>query len=231
MLKCLNEEDTLRVREIQEMSGLADFDLRSQLRHFQQRHGRLPELDELKGSNSEPYLRDHYLQIGHGSSTVDKLLSITKTQSVDEAIVALNDKFRDLEIRVNVLNKKEQDPKKQKYYISVEKRPTVYVNPVEHTGYEIDESLNNRQVITEVVDKLQSLYGIQIKPITSAEIRMGNFPSGSEKAKGFVYNGDIYINSDTATADTKVHELLHVIFGSVKMQNRMLYDNLMQMAP
>ena len=58
MLNCIDPKDTLKVQDLQVKSGLSDFSLRSQLRHYTTKHnGRMAQLDELDGANSEPYLR------------------------------------------------------------------------------------------------------------------------------------------------------------------------------
>lgn len=81
--------------------------------------------------------------------------------------------------------------------------------------------------------ELANLYGIQIIEVTNDDIH--NNPElktlvDVDKAHGFIYKGNIYINKSNNSPDTKLHEMLHLIFGSVKYQNRLLYDNLMQLA-
>ena len=83
------------------------------------------------------------------------------------------------------------------------------------------------------LDKLADLYGIQIIEVTNDDIH--NDPElknlvDVDKVHGFIYKGNIYINKSNNSPDTKLHEMLHLIFGSVKYQNRLLYDNLMQLA-
>jgi hypothetical protein len=42
-------------------------------------------------------------------------------------------------------------------------------------------------------------------------------------AKGFILNGEVYINTDNCTIDTKVHELMHLFLGSIRMIDPKLY--------
>ena len=94
------------------------------------------------------------------------------------------------------------------------------------------ENVNSFAFFNEIIDKLQTLYGINIIPITNAELSRDKWASitGTKGVKSFIYNGNIYINTDIATVDSPVHEFLHLLFGSMKYQNRALYDQLVGQA-
>lgn len=94
------------------------------------------------------------------------------------------------------------------------------------------ENVNSFAFFNEIIDKLQTLYGINIIPITNAELSQDRWASitGTKGVKSFIYNGNIYINTDIATVDSPVHEFLHLLFGSMKYQNRALYDQLVGQA-
>ena len=94
------------------------------------------------------------------------------------------------------------------------------------------ENVNSFAFFNEIIDKLQTLYGINIIPITNAELSQDRWSSitGTKGVKSFIYNGNIYINTDIATVDSPVHEFLHLLFGSMKYQNRALYDQLVGQA-
>ena len=94
------------------------------------------------------------------------------------------------------------------------------------------ENVNSFAFFNEIIDKLQTLYGINIIPITNAELSQDRWASitGTKGVKSFIYNGNIYINTDIATVDSPVHEFLHLLFGSMKYQNRTLYDQLVGQA-
>lgn len=94
------------------------------------------------------------------------------------------------------------------------------------------ENVNSFTFFNEIIDKLQTLYGINIIPITNAELSQDRWASitGTKGIKSFIYNGNIYINTDIATVDSPVHEFLHLLFGSMKYQNRALYDQLVGQA-
>ena len=94
------------------------------------------------------------------------------------------------------------------------------------------ENVNSFAFFNEIIDKLQTLYGINIIPITNAELSQDRWASitGTKGVKSFIYNGNIYINTDIATVDSPVHEFLHLLFGSMKYQNRALYNTLVGQA-
>ena len=94
------------------------------------------------------------------------------------------------------------------------------------------ENVNSFAFFNEIIDKLQTLYGINIIPITNAELSQDRWASitGTKGIKSFIYNGNIYINIDIATVDSPVHEFLHLLFGSMKYQNRALYNTLVGQA-
>lgn len=230
MLNCIDPKDTLKVQDLQGKSGLSDFSLRSQLRHYTTKHnGRMPQLDELDGANSEPYLRGkEYLNIDRGKSgKVQDLLDKTGTSSFRDAINYLNNTFRDLEITGHQLNK-------DRYFITVQHRPQVVDTITDFSKITPDYNVNNSELVNSTLQKLADLYGIQIHSITNEQIaqdpELSKIPN-LQTVKGFIRNGDIYINESNASIDTKLHEMLHLIFGSVKYQNRELYDNLISMAP
>ena len=226
MLNCINPADSQRVQDLQKKSGLSDFSLKSQIRHYTTRHNnRLPELDELVGANSEPYLREQ-LKLAKGKSgKILDLLNFTHTKSFKDAIIQLNNIYRDLEITGEKFNISD-------YSLKIKHRPTVQeYNSTDKNVITVTKE--DRNFMDATLDKLADLYGIQIIEVTNDDIH--NDPElktlvDIDKAHGFIYKGNIYINKSNNSPDTKLHEMLHLIFGSVKYQNRLLYDNLMQLA-
>jgi hypothetical protein len=54
-MKCLNR-NTLEYLVLEEVSDIHGFELESTVRHYLNKYGRYPELDEIPGANSEPHL-------------------------------------------------------------------------------------------------------------------------------------------------------------------------------
>ncbi len=226
MLNCINPELNQKVHDLQKKSGLSDFPLRSQIRHYLTNHnGRLPELDELKGANSEPYLyKDLNLPKG-GSADIKTLLEKTGAQTFSDAIISLNNTYRDLEIEGHELNN-------DTYYLKVRHRPTVDSSMLGvFDDAQVSPNVNvvdDHTLIVQTVNKLASLYGITIH-----RVKEDKLPQGSKKGtvRGYIQNGEVYIVEGNNGVDTKLHEMMHLILGSVKFQNPSLYYNLVAMAP
>jgi hypothetical protein len=49
-------------------------------------------------------------------------------------------------------------------------------------------------------------------------------------SKSFILNNNIYVNTDLATLDSPIHEILHLLLGSIKFQNPDLYTDLVKVA-
>lgn len=84
-------------------------------------------------------------------------------------------------------------------------------------------------LLRDVTDKLRNLYGIQINLVTTEELKSEQFKgviANPHLTKGFILDGQIYINADTASLDTPIHELLHMFLGGIKYSNPTLYFKL-----
>lgn len=93
-----------------------------------------------------------------------------------------------------------------------------------------DGEVNSFHYFNEIIDKLNTLYGINVIPITNQELKDSDLGKIAGNAKAFIYNGDIYVNVDIATVDSPVHEFLHILFGSLKYSNRELYNQIVSQA-
>lgn len=226
MLNCIDPILNLKVHDLQRKSGLSDFPLRSQIRHYLTNHeNRLPELDELQGADSEPYLRKDLNLPKGGSADIKTLYEKTGTETFSDAIISLNNTYRDLEIEGHQLND-------DKYYVKIRHRPTVdsallgiFGKPEVHPEINV---VNDHRLIVQTLDKLSNLYGIAIH-----QIKRNNIPQNiqnRQNVRGYISNGEIYIVSDNCGVDTALHEMMHLILGSVKFQNPSLYYNLVGMA-
>ena len=57
MAICINK-NSVQYQSLKNRAGIPEFILEAVSRDFMEKYGRLPHLDELPNSNSEPYLRD-----------------------------------------------------------------------------------------------------------------------------------------------------------------------------
>lgn len=210
---------------LQKMSGISEFNLDSFLSTFYEENQRFPELDEVPNVNSEKYLNTALNVKGKTLKTIktEDLLNYTGVSSVQEANIILNNQYRDLEIKITQLN--------EKSLIEVNHRPSKYkLNDINKDINPLDEKTKQDQkfIITKLLIKLSNLYGINIIPISNAEIqeKFNNIIPNAQITNGFVYNGNIYINVDVANVDTPIHEMLHIFIGGIKYQDPNLYYEL-----
>ena len=223
MLSCLIP--SLEVQTLQKESGLSDFDFEAQVRSFLDEHGRLPYLDELRGANSEPYIKEILKLNGNNVTSIQNILETTGTSTLEEATIQLNDKYRDKEVDII--------PMKEYAVVMIYDRPSVD-RDISTDKYYQDKVINNTVFINQTIDRLAKVMGIQIIPMDTYELDQfiqskGDIP-GASTAKGFVYEGNIYINTDVATAETALHEMLHLILGSVKHTDPKLYASVVRKA-
>lgn len=106
----------MEYQTLKERSGISDFMLEAICRDFLDKYDRFPYLDEIIGSNSDPYLRK-VLQIDiYNGTSIQNLLSVTGTDTVEDANIVLNDQYRDVEVEITPLNKDA--------IVEITKRPT-----------------------------------------------------------------------------------------------------------
>lgn len=221
MLTCINK-NSVEYQALKKKSGISEFILESVCRNYLDKYNRLPYLDELPGSNSEPYVRDILKVKENNSATIDNILQYTSAASIEEANAKLNDQFRDLEISIT--------PIINEAFIDINHRPTED-NFLEIPKKEIG-SVNNVLVFTEALNKLSKSYGINFKVVTNEELSSGKWNQipNINTVKGFIYKGDIYINIDKADVSTPIHEMMHLLVGSIRFQSPNLYQELINLA-
>lgn len=222
MASCINI-NSVEYQTLKAKSGLSDFELKAECRPFLDKYGRFPYLDELPNSNSEPYLKES-IEMTDTSAKIDKILEVTGAESIEEANVILNDQHRDLEI--------ELIPLRKTAHIEVKHRPSVY-NTEELEMVEFDDNINSHVLLNQTIDKLSKLYGINIIPISTSELMSEEWKDKVPDAKNtsaFIYNGNMYINTEVASIDAPLHEMTHLFFGSIRFTNPELYSSLLQYA-
>ena len=222
MLNCINK-NSKEFRNLVEMSGLSEFYIESYSRKYLDELGRFPYLDEIPNSNSEPYVQKKLKMKGRFGS-VSELLKYTGASNVNDAVIALNNIHRDLEIRAVQVSE-------DSVIINIEHKPEMYSET-----FEPQTKINNNHssiILDDFCNKLATLYGINIVPITNDEINVDQtlkqIPN-VQVSKAFIVNNTIYINTDNATIDSKVHELMHLLFATMRDTTPELYFQFIQKA-
>ena len=217
-MMCINTR-SFEFQVLKDKSGLKESDLEIQVGVFQQEHGRWPNLDEIKGADSYNYIKD-FLKLNKNNATkIQDVLDVTNTTDLKEAVIQLNNEFRDKEISFLPLG--------ETVIVNIKQRPNTSED-ISEDIYDQDDEVNNTVILNTVIDKLQDLYGINIHYIEDPDEFM-DLP-GASNSKAFIYNGEIYINTQNATIDSPLHEMLHLIFGSIKYQQPDLYYTLIEQA-
>lgn len=225
----------MEYQTLKERSGISDFMLEAICRDFLDKYDRFPYLDEIIGSNSDPHIRKSLQLDSYNSTNIDNILSITGASTIEQANISLNDQYRDVEVEITPLNKDA--------IVEITKRPTEdnFDNWTEE-----DEILSKAQrnskgqllapndylVFTNALNKLASLYGIKFNDITDAELNSEKWKSiipDVNSVNAFVYNGQIYINIDKANLDAPIHEMMHILIGSMRFTNPSMYQDLINL--
>lgn len=220
MAVCINK-NSVQYQSLKNRAGIPEFILEAVSRDFMEKYGRLPHLDELPNSNSEPYLRDQLDITKHNSAKVESILEMTGKETVEEAVVDINNQFRDLETTIIPINKEA--------LVDITHRPTE--NNFEVTPIQQDVDVNSYLVLNNALHKLASLHGITFNDITDSELNSEKWrnimPDGS-LVNAFIYDGQIYINLDRSSVDAPIHEMFHMFVGSLRFTNPTLYQELVE---
>lgn len=221
MASCINI-NSAQYRELKRLSTLPDVLLKATIARYQEAHnGRFPQADEIPGSDSSEAIKQD-LKIGEdGTSKVSDILTFTGTSDINTANVILNDKYPDLDVEIIPLNKTA--------IVDIQSRPSLFKY---RTSPKNDfEFVDSTIFITKALDKMASTMGIDIKTMSVATMQkegiLEQIPDAAQ-VQAFIYNGNIYVNSDTASVDSKTHELMHILLGSMRFKNPKLYFELIQ---
>lgn len=218
---CINT-NAAEFRALKERSGLSDFQLKAAIRNYQEIHnGNWPKLDEIPLANSEESLRKELKIREDGAAKIQDILTATNTESPEEATIHINNTHRDLHTEILPLH--------EDAVVTIERRPS----PFElNQGEERNLDLVNSQVfIGQALERLARGYGIQTVFMTTSELQkqgiLDQVPEGA-LVSAFIVDGNIVINSDVASVDAPIHELMHVLMGSIKFTQPDLYYQLIQ---
>lgn len=221
MLTCINKNSS-EYQALKDKSGISEFILEAVCRDYLSKYNRFPHLDELPDSNSEQHLRN-WLHINSANGTkIENILNETGRSTVEEANASINDQYRDLEVEITPVNKEA--------IMDIRHRPTM--NNFHSTEVEIDQNPNNYLILNQVIDKLSKLYGIKFNQITDIELSSNQWREiikDPSAVNAFIYNGEVYINMDRNSIDSPVHEIMHILVGSIRFQDRKTYQKLLDL--
>lgn len=216
-LICINKNHP-EYQALKKKSNIQEPILEAICRTYQQKYNRFPYLDELPNANSEPHLREKLNLNTYNSASIKEILKNTDTQDLEQANISLNNEYRDLDVDITPIH--------NDAIVEVTHRPTnrTYTKPYITTDTKVDEY----QVFNNALTKLANKHGINLIPITNAELnseKWKNIPQVAQ-ANAFIYNGDIYINIDKNSVDAPLHEMMHLLVGSMRFTEPKTYQQL-----
>lgn len=227
-MKCLDRH-TLEYLMLEKASGVSGFKLDACIKYYLDEHGRYPHLDEIPGVDSTPNLMEN-LEIKEVKGITHLQTKLLKElygdSSIEEIIQSINDEYKDLEIDLTEIDE-------DTALIKIVKRPSEYGYIKQESAKTSTNKANVRHIIVKSLEKLRRLYGINFKEITNDELSSsewsGKIPEATT-ANAFVYNGEIYINTDVISGqeEPKIHELMHIFLGGMRYSNPEIYYKVVQ---
>lgn len=210
-----------RNQKVMEMSGVTESRYNATGRLFTERFERMPHIDEIPGANSEPYLMRELHADKNGYTTPEDLERYTGNSDVSSAIQNINNTHTDLVV--------EGEETRKHVKLNISRRPLLYTNGMRKTTkpFSID-ALSSKEMDSAfrlMCRRINDLYGADINFINGVEAQYMGVPDALLKY-GFIKDGSIYINTDNATFDTPMHELMHIVMGTIKAHDRALYESL-----
>lgn len=214
-MTCVNINDR-DFQILQQKSGIPVSLLSAYVGGHLDRYGELPKLEDLPGANSEPYLKQ-VLKVKGNSVKLDQVLKYTGAKSLEEAIQYINKNHGDLQVQIYPINKEG--------IIKIQHKPSKYDDLEDIEEIEVNPNMNSVVALSNMVNKLFSLYGVQIQMVDNQQLEEMGI---STIAKGLILDGNILINSDIATIDTPIHEMLHLLIGGLRFKHPTMYENLVK---
>lgn len=223
MASCINR-NSAEYQSLKEKAGIPESLFDIECEEYLDRFGRFPRLDEFSSADSSQYLKNILKLSKNNSTKINHILEITQSNNIEEAIVKLNNEYLDKEISIL--------PIIEDAIVDIKKRPTDGLPNFEEI-YVPDNNPNGTIIIEQALYKLANLYGIKINTVTDAELSMDRWNQlipQDRNVNAFIHNGEIYINTDKASPDSFIHEMLHLLVGSMRFTNPQLYIELIQQA-
>lgn len=198
----------------------SSLDIYAAMQTIQNKYHREAEIDEIDNIDTEQHLRDtlKVKKIGNISYTKD-LTKKLNVNSLDEALQVLNKEYPDLFIKLGQVGNLTT--------IKIKHRPReLDIYPAVNYEVKFTRDLNSIY-LTDALQKLQDYAGIKIIPIDNSNQHLIDI--NAQQAGAFIYNGDIYLNTDNASIQDPIHEMLHLFIGSIRYSDTLTYNRLLNL--
>lgn len=120
---------------------------------------------------------------------------------------------------------------------------TAVLKLLRHNGVDISDDVRTvgdlstkdfiNLTLTNAIKFFHDSYGVDVHEMTSEQLKQFSldnklgFENRVDSIRGFIYNGEIYINTTTANAKDLYHEISHLYLGVLKVRHPDLYAKLM----
>lgn len=209
-----------RYQQLKRMSGVDEDLLDVVVMTSQDANGRYPELDEIPGADSSPVLIKSFGLEEGKTAFYGNISDIAPDGDIRKASAKINSTYRDLETKVTKFA--------DRAVVSLTRRPGF--EQVEGPFHVDTFSSNAKQktVLGSIAEKLDKQYGFGVHVFNEEEApfipELENVDWQSKNA--FVFNGEIWINTDNAHLDAPIHEMMHLLLGEIKYNDPELYNYL-----
>lgn len=221
MMCVVNSPKLEALRERAQVQNSSSFD--AQVRKHVTEHGTLPHLDEIRGADSTEAAKKQLGVDKYNLTKTSKVMKEFVVESIPELSGKVNNIYRDQEIKFISFG--------DKLLASFTKRPTKH-SPVPKEKFKFG-SIDNEIAFQDILEKLADHYNIKMNHVTTDELESDKFQNLIEDAKhvsAFIYDGEIYINSDVASIDAPLHELSHLLIGGLRTFSPKQYASMVSLA-
>ena len=115
------------------------------------------------------------------------------------------------------------------YYFNLNKKINDKINVSSFNNNQLVDKKDNAEVISVISNHLKESFGVKINLINEDEIPE-DISNGRTDIKAYILNKEIFINLDKADIASPIHEMMHLILGTIKTTNRNVYLSLINNA-
>ena len=178
--------------------------------------GEYPKPDQIPGFNSEKYINNKY-DIKDSTVKQETLANNLHTTNPQEQGLILSKVYSDKLISVSPIDNEVS-------HVEIISRPSTII-PENYFPKDYDNVEVN--VINGMLHDLAKYSGLQFECINTQQAsQILDVPNAGLK-KAFIKDGKVYVNDDIMTADSYIHEMLHIFIGSTKFSSPNLYSDLL----
>lgn len=238
MALCVDKH-SLEYQTLLQRSGVPDFNLNVVVSYYLENYGRYPRLNEIPNADSRAFM---YKQLDVKVNNSDLKGNKTEEESSIQSIkVSKNKIIEYLGLNSDASNDVIQDLMAKKHTdltfkdVKVSKDGKTYIFkfyklPTQWSRRNVNRNLMSNEeqeefsveIFNKFIEEAFTKFGRRVIKISDLELSTPEWKGIVDTKKinkAFIYEGNIYINTDHATIDDMLHELLHVYIGAVQTKD------------